>query len=157
MSDTPPDLRNLPTSPTLPTDTGIVRTPKQFSDTLTLDLTDDDITRAMEVTLRIRRKYSDIFRAKFGPHGSFTAGEAFKLLDQFEDEIKTTLAEQLDLLVTVDVEPVLFGEPPVISFEGALSSHSTAKYGLDHEKKEWEVKRAKDRGQDFLGIDEIGE
>jgi hypothetical protein len=41
--------------------------------------------------------------------------------------------------------------------DGALASHSSAKYGLDHEKKEWEVKGAKELGQDFLGITKLGE
>lgn len=152
-----PSLDNVPTSPTMPTDPGIVRTPKQFSDSLTLDLTDEEIAKAMQITLAVRRKWSAIFRSKFGPNEQFSADAAFKLLGQFEDEIKTRLAEEMDLLASVDVEPVLFGQPPVITFEGALGSHSSAKYGLDHEKKEWEVKRAKARGDDFLGIETIGE
>lgn len=152
-----PDLDNIVTTPTMPTDPGIVYNPKQFSDGLTLDLTDDEIQRAMEITLSIRRKWSDKFRSRFGVHGGFTAEDAFRMLDQFETELKETLAERMDLVASVDMEPVLMGEPPIITFEGALPSHYTAQFGMDHEKKEWEVKRAKDRGQDFLGIDKIGE
>jgi hypothetical protein len=158
------DLSKIPTSPTMPTDPGIVHSAKAFSDGLTLDLTDDEITRALRIILEIRRKYSAIFRRKFAPHmaGAETtvarkAEEAMDLIGQFEDELRTTLAEKMDLLVSVDGEPVLFGEPPIISLDGALSSHSSAKYGLDHEKKEWEVKGAKELGQDFLGVTKLGE
>lgn len=145
-----------PTSPTLPADDGIVRSPKEFSDNLTLDLTDDEIQRAMSAVLEVRAKYSRIFRSKFGPHGNFTVEGAMIALDEFEKELKDRLAQQ-DLLVSVDVEPVLFGEPPIITLEGALPTHVSAKYGLDHERKSYEVRKAKDLGQDFLGIDKLGE
>lgn len=152
-----PDLDNVVTSPTMPTDPGIVYSPKQFSDSLTLDLTDAEIQRAMEITLRIRSKWSARFRSRFGTHGGFSFDDAVTMLNQFESELKETMATEMDLMVSVDMEPVLAGAPPVITFEGALPSHSSAVYGLDHERKEWEVKRAKDLGQDFLGIDKIGE
>lgn len=149
MTEYTPD--NPITSPTLPTNEGIVHTPKQFSDSLTLDLTDDEIARAMQITLPIKAKYERIFRYRISPHGGFTVEQAMKLLDQFEDELKTKLAEELDLLVSVDVAPVFEGQPPVIEFLGALPSHYSAKHGADHERKAWEVRRAKERGEDFLG------
>lgn len=152
-----PDLDDVVTTPTMPVDPGIVYNPKQFSDGLTLDLTDEEIGRAMEITLAIRRKWSAKFRSRFGTHGGFTAEDAMRMLNQFESELKETLAEKMDLVASVDMEPVLMGEPPIITFEGALDSHYSARYGMDHEKKEWEVKKAKTRGEDFLGIGQIGE
>ena len=141
-------------SPTLPVDHGIVKTAKQFSDGLTLDLTDDQITRALQITLPIKNKWEAIFRRKLR-HSSFTVDEAMHLVDQFEDELIYELATQLDLIATVDVSGVFEGESPVIEFVGCLSSHESAKYGMDHERKEWEVKRALAENKPFLGIDKL--
>lgn len=143
------------TSPTLPANEGIVHTPKQFSDALTLDLTDEEITRAFAITTSVSRKWRQIFAYRLGPHSTFTLDQAMKLVDNFEDELKTQLAEKLDILAQVDVTPVIEGQPPVVEILGALPSHSSTKYGLDHEKKTWEVKKAKALGQDFLGSDKL--
>lgn len=138
----------------MPTNDGIVSTPKEFSDALTLDLTDDEITQAMQITLRIRQKWQDRFRSAFRDL-NFTVNQAMKMVDQFEDELKDELANKLNILVHVDAAPVFEGEPMVIEFMGGLPSHSSAKYGLDHEKKTWEVQKAKEKGQDFLGVDKL--
>lgn len=146
---------NPVTSPTLPTNEGIVTTAKEFSDALTLDLTDDEIARALRVTIPIKEKWQLKFRSALR-HNNFTISEAMKMVDDFESELKTELAEKCDLLVSVDVSDVFdHGGPPVITFEGALPSHSSAKYGFDHDRKEWEVKKAKDKDQAFLGVDKI--
>lgn len=151
------EMQELPVnSPTLPVNQGIVHSPKAFSDGLTLDLTDEEITRFLQITLPIRQRWSSTFRSKLR-HNNFTVEEAFKLLDEFEDELVYELATKMDLLVSVNVEPVLEGEPPIIDILGALPSHSSAQYGLDHEKKSWEVKRAKERGEDFLGVTRLPE
>lgn len=144
------------TSPTMPVHSGIVSSPKEFSDGLTLDLTDAEITQALQVTLPIRLKWMRIFRSKMRD-AQFTLDEALKLLEDFEDEIVYELATQAHILVHVDAEPVFYGEPVVIEFVGALDSHISAQYGLDHERKEWEVKRAKTRDEAFLGIDTLDE
>lgn len=150
-------MNELPVnSPTLPAPTGIVTSPKQFSDGLTMDLTDDEITRALRITLPIRKKWSSKFRSQFRDT-NFSVEDAMDMLDKFESELKYELATKLDLLVSVDVEPVLYGEPAIIVFEGALPSHTSAKYGMDHERKEYEVKRSKDQGDDFLGIRDLDE
>jgi hypothetical protein len=142
-------------SPNLEVDKGIVRTPKAFSDGLTLDLTDDEISRALAITLPIKNKWSRIFRSKMNDPSFKTLEQAMKLCDQFEDEIKTTLAEKMGLLVTVDVSPTFEGQPLIIDFMGALPGHYSEQYGTDHEKKSWEVKRANDKGEDFLGASNI--
>lgn len=142
------------TSPELPADEGIVHTPKQFSDALTLDLTDEEIQRAYVIISKTSTKWRYIFASKLG-HNNFTVEQAMKLVDQFEDELKTRLADELDLLAAVDVEPVFDGQPPVVELIGALPSHYSARYGADHEKKTWEVKKAKGLGQDFLGADRL--
>jgi hypothetical protein len=148
-------MNDLVNSPSLPVDAGIVRTPKEFSDGLTLDLTDAEISQALRITLPIKQKWQARFRSAFR-HQNFTVDEAMKLVDQFEDELVTELATKMDLIATVDVTGVFEGEPPVIEFVGCLPSHSSAKYGVDHERKGAEVKTAQDRNQAFLGIDKIG-
>lgn len=141
-------------SPALGVDEGKVFTPKQFSDGLTLDLTDDEIKRAFEIIVSVSRRHRAKFITKV-QHPGFNVEKAMKMIDEFEDELITRLAESMDLIATVDASPVFSGEPPVVDIVGALDSHYTAKYGLDHEKKEWEVKRATQQGQDFLGSDRL--
>lgn len=141
-------------SPALAVDEGKVWTPKQFSDGLTLDLTDDEIKRAFEIIITVCRKWRAQFAAKLR-HGNFSVEEAMRLLDNMEDELVTRLAESMDLIATVDAAPVFEGQPPIVDLVGALPSHYSANYGFDHERKSWEVKRAKDLGQDFLGSDHL--
>jgi hypothetical protein len=146
-----PDLTQVPTSPELPVrDTGLVQSAADFSGALTLDLTDDEIGKAFEICTSVKRKYEAIFRSKFRDT-SFTLDEAMREVEKFEDEIKTRLAEEADVLATVNVLPVLEGKNIEIDWIGVLPSHSVNKYGMDHEKKEWEVKRATDRREDYLG------
>jgi hypothetical protein len=134
---------------------GIVKTPKEFSDALTVDLTDEQITQALKTLLPITRKWQDRFRAKFNVD-NFRIEEAMKMIDQFEDELKYELATKCHLLARVDVEPVFNGESPTIEILGALPSHSSSIYGMDHEKKTYEAVKAKELNKDFLGIDKIG-
>jgi hypothetical protein len=149
---------NPVTSPTLDTDPGIIRSAKQFSDNLTLDLTDTEIKQALKIIITISKKWQARFRYKFNNVAAYShlsesqvMEEAAKLIDQFETELHHTLAEKLQLIATVDMAPVFEGQPPVVELIGALDTHSSAKYGLDHERKEYEVKKANERGEAFLG------
>ena len=139
------------TSPTLPVNDGIVTSAKQFSDGLTQDLTDDEIKRAFEMTVKITAKWHEKFARRFGPHSIFTPEEALEALDEFEEELKYELATRLHVYATVDPTPVFEGEPPIVEFAGALPSHSIAKHGFDHEKKTWEVQHATAREEDYYG------
>ena len=154
MSDLEEHFTPHITSPDLPTNGTIVRSLKDFGDTLTLDLNDDEIKHAFEIMIKMIRKWQGIFRAKIDPRSAISfrdIDDAMGFVDQFEDEIKTRMMEEMDLLVSVDVMPVFEGGYPTIVLEGALPSHASAKYGLDHEKKEYEVRKAKERGEVFLG------
>lgn len=135
-----------PNSPTLPTN-DIVTTAKDFSDAMTLDLNDDEIKTAMELVVQIRRRYVD--RWQFMSFDSID--HAIDELEKMRDEISTTLAERLGLLVTVDGSPILNGEAPIIEFIGKIEGTQFAKHGMDHEKKAWEVQKANERGEDWLG------
>lgn len=139
------------TSPTLPVDDGIVTSAKQFSDALTQELNDDEIKSAFEMIVRISEKYHEKFERRFGPGSIFTPEEALEALDQFEEELKYELATKLHVYATVDATPVFEGEPPIVELAGALPSHSIARHGFDHEKKIFEVKRATNKGEAYLG------
>lgn len=141
---------SIPTSPTLPVNDGIVTSAKQFSDSLTQDLTDDEIKRAFELTVRISRKWQEKFRRQFS-QPLFTVEDALEALDEFEEELKYELATKLDVYATVDATPIFEGQPPIVEFSGALPSHSIAKDGFDHERKTWEVQHATARGEDYYG------
>lgn len=140
-----------PTSPELPANTGIVSTEKQFSDSLTQDLSDEDIKRALAIILPIKKKWQNKFIAKYTHDAKFNVDRAMDELSEFSDEITYTLATDLNILATVDVTPLLQGEGPIIEYIGVLPGHDLSKHGFDHERKEYEVKKAKDRGEDYLG------
>src|SRR5579875_1594501 len=131
-----------------------VRSLKEFSDTLTLDLTDREIKQAFEIIYRSIQKWQGVFRAKLDPHSAVSVNdleEAMDLVDRWEVEIREQLGE-IGIVASVDVLPVLEGTGhPTIVIEGATPDHYSAKYGFDHEQKEFEVKRSKNSGEAFLG------
>jgi hypothetical protein len=143
-------------SPKLPVDDGIVSSAKEFSDVLTQELTDDEIKSAFELTVRISHKWHEKFVSRFGPHSLFTPEEALEALDEFEEELKYELATKLHVFATVDATPIFEGEPPIVEFAGALPSHNITKYGLDHERKSYEVRRATVKGEDYYGQKDHG-
>lgn len=147
--------QNYVTSPTLDTESTLVHNDVHFSGTQTLELTDDEIKSAWRIIQRIRYKYINVFRSKFNAleEGKISQAleDCMKLVDQFEDEIKTELAEKVECLATVNVMPVLEGEPIEIEFLGKLPGSDIYKYGMDHERKGWEVRRATAKGEAYYG------
>lgn len=101
------------------------------------DLADSEITKLFHTVEDIRLRY---------------AGKANSAdnLEAMRDEILTKLMEQ-DILATLDVAPCFYGEPPVLEVIGRVSGHSDHKYGFDHEKKGWEVRKSVERNEDWLG------
>jgi hypothetical protein len=131
------------TSPKLDAHEGIVTSAKEFSDALTLDLNDEEIARAFQIIARVRTKYK---------HRSFDNIEkGMMIVEEMEKEVQTELAEKLNILARIDVTPMLMGNPPILEVLGKLPGDPVEKYGFDHEKKEWEVKRSTSRNEDFLG------
>lgn len=147
MSNDEPLEVKIPTAPNADVDDGIVTTAKQFSDVLTLDLTDEEIGQAFETIVSLKRKYQQKWHAMDFSRMERIADE----LEIFRDEVTTTLAERHSILATVDGTPVMAGEPPVIEIMGRIPGTAFDQYGMDHEKKEWEVKQATNRGEDYLG------
>lgn len=139
------------TTPDLPTNEGIVSTAREFSGALTLDLTDEEIAAAYRIVVGVKHRWEEKFRRKFNDPTTFKLDDALRMVEQFEDEIKTKLAEQCQVLATVNTVPILEGHPLEIEWIGKLPGSDLAKYGMDHEKKAWEVKRANARGEDFHG------
>lgn len=135
------------TSPNLPTGKDTVSTAKEFSGAMTLDMTDDEIKRVLEITVSTVKKHQEQWKRIF-PFDSIE--QCADLLEELEKELAYKLME-LDVLVKIDGTPIFEGHPPIIEYLGRLDTSSIAKYGQDHEKKEWEVKKADARGEDYLG------
>jgi hypothetical protein len=113
---------------------------------MTLDLTDDEIKKAIELTVGIVHKHQAQWRMKY-PFDSIE--QIADLLEELEKELSYELMMELDVLVRVDGTPIFEGGGPVIEWLGKMPHSSLAKYGQDHEKKEYEVKKAQQRGEDY--------
>ena len=144
-------MSQVPTTPELPVNQGFINDAKSFSGAFTLDLTDDQIQTAWRIIQDVRKRYQQKFRNKFNDPINWREEDLEKYVDEFEDEVKTRLAESVGLLATVNVLPIFNGEPIAIEILGVLPGGDLEKYGMDHEKKEWEVKKATAQGEDFLG------
>lgn len=101
------------------------------------DLTDEDISRTFRVVEEIRLKYA-------GKPSSESNLEALR------DEVLTKLAD-IGILATLDPTPIFYGEPPTLEILGRVAGHSDHTHGFDHEKKGYEVRKANERGEDWLG------
>jgi hypothetical protein len=145
------DEAPIVTSPDLPTDEGIVHSVKEFSGAMTLEMTDDAIASSLRVMMPIREKWITYFRQKFNDPGTFSLDDALEAITKFEDELKYELADKCNVLATVDTVPLLEGQPMRIEWIGQMPGSDIYKYGMDHEKKEWEVKRATANDENYLG------
>lgn len=115
---------------------------------MTLDLSDDEIKRALEVCVTVVRKHQDVWKQKY----PFTSMEQIAdLLNELEKELAYKMMEEVECLVRVDGTPAFVGQPPVIEWLGKVDTSSLAKYGQDHERKTWEVQHAEARGESYLG------
>jgi len=150
MEDEPMHI-DVPTSPELPADGDIIKSEKHFSGAMTLDLTDEQIKQCAKILGEVRTKHVMKFRTKFNDPNSFNFDDVLKAISEFEDEIKTRMAEEASVLVGVDTTPLLEGQPMRVEWLGVLPGGDLDRYGMDHERKEWEVKRANERGEDYLG------
>jgi hypothetical protein len=102
------------------------------------DLTDSEITETFKIVALVREKYA---RTANTPEN----------LDKLRDEVLTRLME-IGVLATLDPAPCLYGEPPIIEILGKVSDDKVFHTeGFDHEKKQYEVRKATDRNEDWLG------
>lgn len=115
---------------------------KAFSGAMTLEMSDAEIKTAYELLTRIKRRHTEYFQKKYPFHG-WEMEDMLTLLSQFEDEVKTELAEKCNVLATVDTVPLLEGQPMAVELLGKLPGDYIHTHGMDHERKEWEVKRTR--------------
>jgi hypothetical protein len=101
------------------------------------DLTDIEAQNAFKTIVQITNRYSK-------------RANTVENLEMLRDEVLTRLAEQ-NILASLDPSPCLYGDPPLVTIEGKIASDYTHKYGMDHEKKQFEVRKAHKRGEDYLG------
>jgi hypothetical protein len=94
------------------------------------------------------KKVGDIWVDLIVKYGTLT--NTVENLEALRDEALNTFASQ-NILVTFDPAPCFYGEPPAIEIIGHVEGHDIHKYGFDHERKQWEVLRAMERGEDYLG------
>lgn len=102
------------------------------------DLTDIEVGQVGKIIASIQQKYAHMANTP-------------ENLDKLRDEVITRLAEDLDLLATLDPTPCFHGEPPIVEIIGKVSGHSIHKDGFDHERKYWEVQKANELGEAYLG------
>lgn len=113
-----------------------IRSEKQLVE-FASDLQDSEVVQVGQIIFRLTQKY-----AKKRP--------TVENLEALRDEALTRLAN-IGILATVDVAPVLNGEPPSIEILGRISGTEQQVHGFDHERKMYEVKKAVQRGEDWLG------
>jgi hypothetical protein len=101
------------------------------------ELTDSEITEVFKIIALVQEKYA--------PKANTPEN-----LDALRDETLTRLMEK-GVLATLDPAPCFYGEPPVIEIIGKVGDNVYAKEGFDHEKKMYEVRKATERGEEWLG------
>lgn len=119
----------------------VVTSTKEFSDNSMMELTDSEVQAALSEILRIQEKYQ--YRL---------ANEAN--LQSLASEITEKMFD-MNILVSFDPTPLFEGDAPHLEILGKVGGEFD-KHGFDHEREQWEVKRANDKGEDFLGSDKLG-
>lgn len=119
-----------------PETVGRVGNAKEFAH-YSMELTDEEVTQALQIIVNIQHKYAT---------RQNTAGN----LEQLRDEALTRLAE-IGILATLDPAPCFYGDPPELEIIGKIKSDPLHTEGFDHEKKQYEVRKAVDRGEEWLG------
>lgn len=117
-----------------------IKTRKQLSKFSTGSLTDEDVTTVGKIVYALQLK----FRNRYANETN---------LAQLEDEAMTKLAEA-GFLAKVDPTPTLTGDPPIVEIIGKVGNLGFQK-PHDHERQYWDVAKAEERGEAFLGEKEI--
>lgn len=115
---------------------GKIKSAKQLADFST-ELLDSEIQQAVKIVASLQQSYAH-------------KANSVENLDKLRDEVLTRLSE-INILASFDPTPCFYGEPPVVEFVGKVSTDSIHKHGFDHEQKRYEVLKAKERDEHFLG------
>lgn len=102
------------------------------------ELTDEESVAAVRIIARVQEKYRN-------------KANTVENLEELRDEVLYELMDKVSILAEFDPSPCFHGEPPVVEIKGKISTDAIHKHGFDHEKKEWEVRKAKERGEEYLG------
>lgn len=119
-----------------PSEVGIVKSAEQFV-TWSGDLQDTESVKIVQIVYQLQQKWAS------RPN---TAAN----LEALRDEALTKLAE-INVLATFDPAPCFHGEPPIVEIIGKIAGDPQHEHGFDHEKKMFEVRKATQRGEKFLG------
>lgn len=71
-------------------------------------------------------------------------------LEELRQEILHALMD-IGIVAEFDPTPCFYGQPPIVEIRGKVKDDPQHKYGFDHEKKRWEVQRAIERNEEYLG------
>lgn len=112
----------------------IIKTDKQLADTAT-ELLDADIEQVVKLHVAIQEKY------KARPNTA-------KNLEALRDEYLTRMAE-IGILASIDPTPALFGKEPIVDIVGKVGVAPDEPF--DHEQKQFEVIKSRDRNEDYYG------
>lgn len=112
-----------------------IQSGKEFAK-VAADLTDDEIQKTVQIVNSVRLRYAG-------------KPNTVENLEDLRDEVLTRLSE-IGVLATLDPAPCFYGEPPTVEIIGKVDDPGFQK-PFDHEKKQYEVRKATDRGEDFLG------
>lgn len=112
------------------------RTPEELV-RIASELTDEEVTEAGAILKALTSKYS----RRTNSVGNLT---------ELRDEALTRFAE-MGIVVEVDPTPCFYGDSPEIEIIGKVKGDSFYRYGFDHERKQWEVLKANERGEAFRG------
>lgn len=101
------------------------------------ELLDSEAQEAVQVIASVQSKYAD-------------RQNTVENLEELRDEALTRLME-IGILAEFDPTPAFYGEPPILEIRGKISTDPLHKYGFDHEQKQYEVRKAQERGEEYLG------
>lgn len=126
-------------------DAGIVKNAVEFAHTA-YNLQDHEALEAIDIMRKYQRRW--IYRARWGWHNWEDLAD---FLEELGGNIQYEFAERLNLLTRWDPTPVLEGKPPLLEVMDKMPSDDIHKFGFDHERKGFEVRKAVGRGEEFLG------
>lgn len=131
MTKIPPPAHQMPVKDDrISTTTGLAKN--------AAELTDEEVMKVGRLVAQLVSKYG-------------TRPNTPENLEALRDEALTRLAAEMNILATLDPTPCFYGEPPTIEIIGKMPNDAIHKEGFDHEKKQWEVREANKRNEEYRG------
>lgn len=124
---------------------GIVRNPTEFAH-IAYNLQDTEALEAMAICRKYQKRW--LYAAKWGWRSWDDLADFLETLGQ---DFQYEMADKLNLMTRWDPTPVLEGKPPLMEVMDKMPGDDIHKFGFDHERKGYQVKKAVVRGEDYLG------